>query len=234
MTDFPEIAAFLIGDREGDALLGAEDRFLAMLGCHLAIAARPERMQGLLSRALAEGVPVSRIEAAFIHAIGYLGVLRAEPGYLVFRAVAAACGQPAAGVSSSIRPTREQRVQIGTALYDRFDPGRAAQQAALIAIVDARYYPRAMELAGIVLEAPELPPRDRQIMTLAMLSCLGGQPGQLRFHLQVALERGVSKEEIGGILIFVQALAGLPRANVAVLLAREVILERDKNRSEKT
>jgi alkylhydroperoxidase/carboxymuconolactone decarboxylase family protein YurZ len=64
-------------------------------------------------------------------------------------------------------------------------------------------------------------------MTVAMLACLGGQSDQLRFHIGASLRHGVDQTTLAGILILVQAYAGMPRANSAAQLALEVLKERE-------
>jgi alkylhydroperoxidase/carboxymuconolactone decarboxylase family protein YurZ len=54
-------------------------------------------------------------------------------------------------------------------------------------------------------------------------ACLGEQPDQLQFDLGVSLRHGVDRAGIAGILILVQAYAGLPRANSAATIALEVV-----------
>jgi alkylhydroperoxidase/carboxymuconolactone decarboxylase family protein YurZ len=60
-------------------------------------------------------------------------------------------------------------------------------------------------------------------MTVAMLSCLGGQAEQLRFHIGVALRNGVELDVLAGVLVLVQVYADMPRANSSASLAIEVL-----------
>ncbi len=49
-----------------------------------------------------------------------------------------------------------QRVETGTRLYDRFEAGREREQADIFEALSPAYYPRAMELTGLVCASPEL------------------------------------------------------------------------------
>jgi alkylhydroperoxidase/carboxymuconolactone decarboxylase family protein YurZ len=42
-------------------------------------------------------------------------------------------------------------------------------------------------------------------MTIAMLSCLGGQEAQLRFHMGVAIRNDVERDTLAGIAIDILA-----------------------------
>jgi 4-carboxymuconolactone decarboxylase len=73
-----------------------------------------------------------------------------------------------------------------------------------------------------VLGRPQLPLRDREIATLAALATLGNAPGQLRAHVDGALNVGLSREEIVEVLMQMAVYAGVPAAINALQIAREV------------
>ena len=223
-SSFEAVVDLLVEDRSGNEGLAPGDRHLATLGCLLvAGAASPEMSDFLLAR-LKEGVAAKRLEAMLIHAVGYLGVVATGSAFrLMCRLLEDAGSQIGFGEVRLPPGEREVRVREGARLYDRFDPGRQAKQAKKFETLSPTYYPRAMELSGLVLADESLILRERQVMTIAMLSSLGGQDDQLRFHIGVGLRNGVSKEVLAGILIVVQAYAGMPRANSAAALALEVI-----------
>jgi 4-carboxymuconolactone decarboxylase len=221
---FEVIADFLLQDRHGPEGLTAADRRLAIIGCLAAVGPDSPELGTTLREAISSGVSPKSIEAMLIHAIGYLGIItvrRAHEQLISILAEANLAG--ALDGATTIAPERSVRIEQGVHLYDRFDPGRQAKQAARFATLSAIYYPRAMELSGLVLADPALPLRDRQIMTIAMLSSYGGQPDQLLFHIGVALRNEVSHAVLAGVLIIVQAYAGMPRANSAATLALEAM-----------
>jgi len=221
---FETIADFLIADRQGNEGLNADDRLLATIGCLLAGSPSSPELRGVLKQAIGRGQSPELLQTMLIHATGYLGVIATRRAHELLCAELNSAGLPkTVSAVAQVAAKRQERVDSGIRLYDRFDPGRQAQQAAKFATLSADYYPRAMELAGLVLASPVLAARERQIMTVAMLSCLGGQADQLSFHIGVALRNGVSKETLGGILILVQAYAGMPRANSAAGLAVQVL-----------
>ena len=77
-----------------------------------------------------------------------------------------------------------------------------------------------------VLGRPQLPLRDREIATLAALAALGNAPGQLKAHVEGALNVGLSRDEIVEVLMQMAIYAGVPAAINALQIAGEVFAER--------
>jgi 4-carboxymuconolactone decarboxylase len=77
-----------------------------------------------------------------------------------------------------------------------------------------------------VLGRAELPLRDREIATLAALTTLGNAPGQLRAHIEGALNVGLTKDEIVEVLMQMAVYAGVPAAINAMQIAGEVFAAR--------
>lgn len=76
-------------------------------------------------------------------------------------------------------------------------------------------------LFGDVWERPELSKRDRSLATVAALVTLH-RPEQLRFHLNRAVENGVTKQELIEVITHLAFYAGWPNAMSAIALAEEV------------
>ena len=79
---------------------------------------------------------------------------------------------------------------------------------------------------GDIYSRPALPPRDRQLLTLAMLTALGGCEAQLRVHIPVALDVGLRPEEIVEVFLQSAVYCGLPKALNATFEAKKVFAER--------
>lgn len=77
-------------------------------------------------------------------------------------------------------------------------------------------------LFGDLWRRPDLAPRDRSLATVAALVMLG-QPEQLPFHLNRALDNGLSGDEAGEALAHLAFYAGWPRAMSAVPVLRQVL-----------
>ncbi|GAB2502115.1 Carboxymuconolactone decarboxylase family protein [Corynebacterium atrinae] len=80
---------------------------------------------------------------------------------------------------------------------------------------------------GDIYDRPGLDPRSRQLVTLGVLTALGGCEPQLRVHIGAALNVGIGREEIVEALLHAAVYAGFPRALNATFVAREVFAERD-------
>ncbi|MYT74305.1 MULTISPECIES: carboxymuconolactone decarboxylase family protein [unclassified Streptomyces] len=79
---------------------------------------------------------------------------------------------------------------------------------------------------GEIYSRPALPPRDRQLLTLGILTALGGCEPQLEVHLNTALNVGLTPEEIVEALLHAAGYAGFPRALNATFVAKKVFAER--------
>ena len=115
-----------------------------------------------------------------------------------------------------------ERFERGLAFFKSVNPDAAeAMQQALGEV--------APDLMRYVAEFPfgDLYARDdldiklRQTATLSALAC-GGHMGQLKIHLQIARNIGLSKEELVGIFMQLAPYAGFPVAINAVLAVKEV------------
>jgi 4-carboxymuconolactone decarboxylase len=76
-------------------------------------------------------------------------------------------------------------------------------------------------LYGDVWERPELSKRDRSLVTVAALIALN-RPDQLRSHLAIARQNGVTQEELIETITHLAFYAGWPNAVSAIGIAREV------------
>lgn len=74
---------------------------------------------------------------------------------------------------------------------------------------------------GQVWSRPGLSLRDRSLLTLVLLAALG-QDHELALHLRATRRTGATEEEVREALLHVAVYAGIPRANRAFALAREV------------
>jgi len=76
-------------------------------------------------------------------------------------------------------------------------------------------------LFGDVWERPQLSKRDRSLITCAALVAMQ-RPDQLRFHLQRALDNGLSKDELAELITHLAFYSGWPTAMTAATIAQEV------------
>ena len=79
---------------------------------------------------------------------------------------------------------------------------------------------------GEIYNRPALPPRDRQLVTLGMLTALGGCEPQLEVHINASLNVGLTPEQIVEALLHSAVYCGFPRALNATFVAKKVFAER--------
>jgi 4-carboxymuconolactone decarboxylase len=75
---------------------------------------------------------------------------------------------------------------------------------------------------GSVWAREGLDRRTRSAITLAVLTALGRE-NEIAMHVRGALRNGLSPEEIGEVLLHTAVYAGVPAANAAYAIAREVL-----------
>jgi 4-carboxymuconolactone decarboxylase len=76
---------------------------------------------------------------------------------------------------------------------------------------------------GEILARPVLPARDRELLTIGMLTALGGCETELKLHVGAAIDAGLGPAEVVEALVQSAAYCGMPRALEATLAAREVL-----------
>ena len=81
-------------------------------------------------------------------------------------------------------------------------------------------------LFGDVWERPGLSKRDRSLVTVSALIALN-RTEQLRFHVERALENGVSKDELVEAITHLAFYSGWPNAMNAIMIAKEISSKRD-------
>lgn len=73
---------------------------------------------------------------------------------------------------------------------------------------------------------PALEPRDRSLVTVAALIA-AGQPDQMSFHLNKAMDNGLTQEEAGAVLSHLAFYTGWPKVFSAMPVAKEVFESRE-------
>jgi 4-carboxymuconolactone decarboxylase len=74
---------------------------------------------------------------------------------------------------------------------------------------------------------PDLAPRDRSLVTISSLIA-NGQSAQLQAHMNIGMNNGLTKEEIGEVISHVAFYAGWPNAFSAAAVAKSVFEARPK------
>lgn len=80
---------------------------------------------------------------------------------------------------------------------------------------------------GEVWSREGLPRATRSMITIAMLVALNRED-ELRMHFRAAVKNGVTPEEIKEVLMHCAIYCGLPAANAAFKIARDVVAQQGK------
>ena len=79
---------------------------------------------------------------------------------------------------------------------------------------------------GDIYSRPGLDLRQRQLVTIAALTTLGGCEPQLEVHVNAALNVGLSAHEIVEAIVHCAPYTGFPRTLNAIFVARDVFAKR--------
>lgn len=77
---------------------------------------------------------------------------------------------------------------------------------------------------GSVWSRPGLTPRERSLVTLAILAA-GGHHGEMAMHTRATANTGATAEDLKEVLLHVAVYAGVPAANEAVRIVKETLEE---------
>lgn len=95
---------------------------------------------------------------------------------------------------------------------------------------DAPFQELIVEAAwGRVWSRPNWTKRERSIVTIALLAALGHDE-EVAMHIRATRNTGATAEDIREALLHVAVYAGVPAANRAIRIAKEVLGELEQNR----
>jgi len=122
---------------------------------------------------------------------------------------------------------RQQRFEHGMKVLDSIDGAAGANVIdSLNDISPELAHQVAAWGFGEIYSRPGLEPRDRQLVTLGMLTALGGCEPQLEVHINAALNVGLTPQQIIEALLHSAVYCGFPRALNATFAAKRVFGER--------
>jgi 4-carboxymuconolactone decarboxylase len=130
------------------------------------------------------------------------------------------------GAAPQTPQTRQERIDYGRSVMEAVNS--EATQRVLPALEDVSPVLGEQVMIGFAefYARPQLSPRDRQLVTLGMLTALGGCEAQLEVHVNTSLNVGLTPEQIVEALLHSAAYCGFPRALNATFTAKRVFAER--------
>ncbi|WP_130447223.1 carboxymuconolactone decarboxylase family protein [Kribbella rubisoli] len=125
-------------------------------------------------------------------------------------------------------PEEQLRYQRGLEVMNAVDGGSApAVMENLADIAPALAHHIVAFGFGDIYSRPGLDPKQRQLVTLGILTALGGCEPQLEVHIRTSLNVGLTPTEIVEAFTHAAGYAGFPRALNAIGVAKRVFAERD-------
>jgi 4-carboxymuconolactone decarboxylase len=122
---------------------------------------------------------------------------------------------------------RQQRFEHGKAVLDAVDGTAGANVIDALGDISPELGHQVVAWGfGEIYSRPGLEARDRQLVTLGMLTALGGCEPQLDVHINAALNVGLTPQQIIEALLHSAVYCGFPRAVNATFTAKKVFAER--------
>jgi 4-carboxymuconolactone decarboxylase len=123
--------------------------------------------------------------------------------------------------------TRQDRFERGMKVLDEVDGAVGQRVIDSLAEISPELAHQVVAWGfGDIYSRKELPPRDRQLVTLGMLTALGGCEPQLEVHVNASLNVGLTPVEIVEALLHSAGYCGFPKALNATFVAKKVFAER--------
>lgn len=113
--------------------------------------------------------------------------------------------------------TRTRRAVLGDAHVDRSEKNRSEFDAEFITLITESAW-------GSVWARETISRRERSMITLAILASLGHHE-ELVLHLKATRNTGATMEDVKDVLLHVAIYAGVPAANTAFRIAKQVFAE---------
>lgn len=112
---------------------------------------------------------------------------------------------------------RTRRSVLGDAHVDRAEAGKTAFDDPFQALITEAAW-------GRVWSRPDITPRERSMLTIALLAALGHDE-ELAMHVRATARTGASATDIREALLHVAIYAGVPAANRAFKVAKHTLAE---------
>jgi 4-carboxymuconolactone decarboxylase len=113
-----------------------------------------------------------------------------------------------------------RRAVLGDAHVNRAEAAKTEFDGAFQALITEAAW-------GHVWSRDTITKRERSMMTLALLAGLGNYE-ELALHTRATANTGATRDDIMEVMLHVAIYAGVPRANHAIKVVKQVLAEMDK------
>ncbi len=117
-----------------------------------------------------------------------------------------------------------RRKVLGDAHVDRAEANKTAFDAPFQELITESAW-------GYVWSRDTITRRERSMLTLALLAGLGNYE-ELALHTRATANTGASRDDIMEVMLHVAIYAGVPRANHAIKVVKQVLDEMDKEKGQ--
>ena len=181
-----------------------------------------------LSNGLDTGLTVNEIKEILVHTYAYCGFPRSIRGLQTFMEVmndrkTKGIVDPVGKEASLVKEDRnkyERGKQILTTLTQTPAPEKLVGYAAFAPIIDTFLKEH---LFAAIFERDVLTYRQREWVTLSVISAIGDAEPMLKGHLSIALNLGVSPKELEKFIEVIRPTIGKNKSNAAQLIINEVL-----------
>lgn len=181
-----------------------------------------------LSNGLDTGLTVNEIKEILVHTYAYCGFPRSIRGLQTFMEVmndrkTKGIVDPVGKEASLVKEDRnkyERGKQILAILTQTPAPEKLVGYAAFAPIIDTFLKEH---LFAAIFERDVLTYRQREWVTLSVISAIGDAEPMLKGHLSIALNLGVSPKELEEFIEVIQPTIGKNKSNSAELIINEVL-----------
>ncbi|WP_299574302.1 carboxymuconolactone decarboxylase family protein [uncultured Shewanella sp.] len=232
----PELANILVEYSFGEVynrdILDFKSKQIVIIASLIASGAQNSQLKTHLNAGLNVGCSITEIKQLIIQMTAYTGFPKANNAMLLLkelldeRRVKGFNDLPYEVEKNSAKDSAQQdksRYQQGVEQFNKFDNGAAQTLEDNLKEVSPDLAKYIIEYEfGDILSEPGLKLKQREIATIAALTTLGTANSLLRFHMQVAMQAGVSKEEVAEVMIITSLYAGFPAALNASMILKEL------------
>jgi len=233
----PDLVKYVIEYAFGDIYqrneLALPNKELCVVAALTAMSNATPQLKVHIHGALNVGCNVAELQEVILQMSAYAGFPSAINGMLALKEIVAE--RHLAGKKDPSGTTQTSKIPTGVSRYQFGAQHLAKLQANQVENLEQTFKSISPDMAKFVIEygfadifsRPTLDFKRREMATIAALTAMGTAQPQLKFHIQAALNIGVSQADIIEIMLLMSVYAGFPAAINGTLTLKEAIKERN-------
>jgi len=233
----PDLVKYVIEYAFGDIYqrneLALPNKELCVVAALTAMGNATPQLKVHIHGALNVGCNVAELQEVILQMSAYAGFPSAINGMLALKEIVDE--RHLAGKKDPSGTTQTSKIPTGVSRYQFGAQHLAKLQANQVENLEQTFKSISPDMAKFVIEygfadifsRPSLDFKRREMATIAALTAMGTTQPQLKFHIQAALNIGVSQTDIIEIMLLMSVYAGFPAAINGTLTLKEAIKERN-------